>query len=92
MNLLEIRDVSKVFLDEGRGKGLVALSHINLVVKQGEFVCLIGPSGCGKTTLLNIAAGFEAATLGEVLFDDRPVQGPDRRGPSCSRSSASFLG
>lgn len=76
MNLLEIRDVSKVFLDEGRGKGQVALSHINLAVKQGEFVCLIGPSGCGKTTLLNIAAGFEVATLGEVIFDGRPVQGP----------------
>ncbi|MEM0449612.1 MAG: ABC transporter ATP-binding protein [Methanomassiliicoccales archaeon] len=74
--MLELRDVSKVFLDYERGKGLVALSHINLKVEKGEFVCLIGPSGCGKTTLLNVAAGFERPTKGEVLFEGRRLDGP----------------
>lgn len=74
--MLELKDVSKVFLDEERGKGLVALSQVDLTVGKGEFVCLIGPSGCGKTTLLNIAAGFEKPTRGEVLFNDQRLEGP----------------
>lgn len=77
--MLELRDVSKVFLDYERGKGIVALSNINLRVEKDEFVCLIGPSGCGKTTLLNVAAGFEKPTKGEVLFEGRRLDGP---GPS----------
>ena len=31
-----------------------ALNHVNLEVKEGEFVAIMGPSGCGKSTLLNI--------------------------------------
>lgn len=73
---MELKDVSKVFLDERRGKGLVVLSHINLKIEKGEFVCLIGPSGCGKTTLLNIAAGFEKPTKGDVLFKGEGIVGP----------------
>ena len=46
-----------------------ALKHIDLEIKQGEFVSLLGPSGCGKTTLLRIIAGFEDATAGAVLLD-----------------------
>lgn len=78
--MLQLRDVSKVFLDSEKGKGLVALNHIDLEVREDEFVCLIGPSGCGKTTLLNIAAGFERPSQGMVRFDGRPVvgAGPDR--------------
>jgi NitT/TauT family transport system ATP-binding protein len=55
------------------------LEDVNLVVRDGEFVCLVGPSGCGKSTLLNIAGGFLAATEGEILVDAQPVTGPDPR-------------
>lgn len=58
---------------------MVVLRQINLLVGEGEFVCIVGPSGCGKSTLLNIIGGFLQATRGEVLIDGAPVVGPDRR-------------
>ena len=39
-------------------------------------VCIIGHSGCGKTTILNILAGLDEASAGEVVMDGREVRGP----------------
>ncbi len=76
-------EVSKVGLSEiclsyrtQVGERLLALDHINLQVRAGEFVCIVGPSGCGKSTLLHLIAGLHAQTSGEVLVDGNPVQGP----------------
>jgi NitT/TauT family transport system ATP-binding protein len=55
---------------------LLALDHINLEVRAGEFVCIVGPSGCGKSTLLHLIAGLHVQTSGQVLVDGHPVQGP----------------
>lgn len=52
------------------------LDRINLTVSSGEFAVVIGRSGSGKTSLLNIAAGFQQPTFGEVLLDGVPIQGP----------------
>ena len=61
-------------------KGAVdALSGIDLDVEEGEFFVLLGPSGCGKSTLLNIAAGLEKLSHGEIRFDDRVVDSPEKR-------------
>jgi NitT/TauT family transport system ATP-binding protein len=75
--------VSKVGLSEiclsyraQSGERLLALDHINLQVRSGEFVCIVGPSGCGKSTLLHLIAGLQAQTSGQVLVDGHPVQGP----------------
>jgi len=43
-----------------------ALSDIDLVINQGDFVSFIGPSGCGKTTLLRVIADLEQATAGSI--------------------------
>ena len=58
------------------GSRLLALDNINLKVNSGEFLCIVGPSGCGKSTLLHLIAGLHQPTSGNVLVDDKIVQGP----------------
>jgi NitT/TauT family transport system ATP-binding protein len=59
---------------------VVAIDHLDLAVRQGEFVSIVGPSGCGKSTLLYLLGGFIELTGGRILVDGRPVSapGPDR--------------
>lgn len=47
-------------------------------IERGGFLSIIGPSGCGKSTLLKVIAGLEPFSGGDVLFNDRPVQGPPK--------------
>jgi NitT/TauT family transport system ATP-binding protein len=58
------------------GERLLALDHINLQVRPGEFVCIVGPSGCGKSTLLHLIAGLHTQTSGQILVDGKTVSGP----------------
>jgi putative ABC transport system ATP-binding protein len=53
----------------------VALSNINLQVKEGEFISVMGPSGCGKSTLLNIIGLLDEPTKGEVALNGDKVMG-----------------
>ena len=62
-HLIELIDVSKDYA------GDVALEHVNLYVKDGEFITLLGPSGCGKTTMLRLIAGFIMPTSGRIEMD-----------------------
>jgi NitT/TauT family transport system ATP-binding protein len=57
------------------GERLLALDHINLEVKPGEFLCVVGPSGCGKSTLLHLIAGLHQQSSGQILVDGKPVEG-----------------
>src|SRR3712207_47693 len=50
-----------------------ACSGINLHIPDGAFVTLLGPSGCGKSTTLNMIAGLEELTAGEIQMDGRRV-------------------
>lgn len=50
--------------------GFVALHDLNLDIADKEFLVLLGPSGCGKSTTLNMIAGLEDVTQGNLLFDD----------------------
>jgi NitT/TauT family transport system ATP-binding protein len=61
---VELRHVGKVFAT-GNG-AITALDDVSLAVAPGEFLCIVGASGCGKTTLLNVVAGLEPQTHGQV--------------------------
>src|SRR5437868_9247268 len=53
------------------GTGDYAVKNLDLVVKDGAFMCLLGPSGCGKTTTLRMIAGLEQPTRGSISVGDR---------------------
>jgi len=62
--LVQVKDVTKSFR---RGsEDIHVLSHLDLEVKEGEFLALMGPSGSGKSTLLNLIGGLDRATQGAV--------------------------
>jgi NitT/TauT family transport system ATP-binding protein len=54
---------------------IVALENINLMVREGEFLCIVGPSGCGKSTLLRILAGLYEQTSGRIILHGAPDDG-----------------
>ncbi len=74
-SLVHLDGVSKKF------GSAVALEHLSLEIKQGEFVTFLGPSGCGKSTTLRILGGFERPDTGRVILDGEDVthQPPERR-------------
>ena len=74
---LSIRNVGKVY-DPG-GMRVAALQELSFDISPGEFCVVVGPSGCGKTTLLNIIAGFDTLTSGEITMDGRVLTAPGQR-------------
>jgi nitrate/nitrite transport system ATP-binding protein len=71
-SFLQVRGLSKAFARAPKP----VFSEVAFDIERGEFVCVIGHSGCGKTTILNILAGLDRATSGEVTMDGREVAGP----------------
>lgn len=71
---LDVIDVSVRY--DSRDGTVEALSHINLSIREGEFVVAIGASGCGKTTLLSSIAGFLEVSNGRIELDGKEVHAP----------------
>lgn len=70
---LKIKNISKVFVDK---KGSYpTIDNVSFDVYDGEFLVLLGPGLCGKTVLLNIIAGLEPATEGEIFLDGKKIEG-----------------
>ena len=53
--------------------GFEAVKHLNLTIADGEFMILVGPSGCGKSTALNMIAGLEDISAGELRIEGKVV-------------------
>ena len=62
-------------------QGHQAVRGLDLAIGEGELLVLLGPSGCGKTTTLNMLAGLEKPTAGQLYFGDRLMNEvpPDER-------------
>src|ERR1700743_2681440 len=58
---IQLEHVTKRYPD-----GALAVDDFNMDIADGEFVILVGPSGCGKSTTLNMIAGLEDITEGEL--------------------------
>jgi branched-chain amino acid transport system ATP-binding protein len=67
--LLEVKELSLSF------GGLTVLSHLDVVVGEGEIVSVIGPNGAGKTTLFNVITGVYPPDHGEILLDGSSILG-----------------
>ncbi|MDB5601270.1 MAG: transporter related protein [Xanthobacteraceae bacterium] len=67
------------------GDGAAALSTLDLVIGDNQFVTLLGPSGCGKTTTLRLIAGYMNPDTGTIAVDGRVVSSKEHVVPPESR-------
>ena len=69
--MLELRNVSKIFNPTGsKEDDRIALDHVNLQFKSGEFVTIIGGNGSGKSTTMNIISGVLKPDEGSVVLNE----------------------
>ena len=67
MSVVVCKDLVKRF-----GESL-AVDHVNVEIKDGEFMVFVGPSGCGKTTTLRMIGGLESVSGGDICIDGQLV-------------------
>ena len=73
--ILELKNLIKKF------GTVTAVNNVSLDISDGEFLTLLGPSGSGKSTILNMIAGFEYPTSGEIVLQGQPINNllPEKR-------------
>lgn len=85
---LELKNISKTY--KGKAGNVNVLNNISLTIDKGKFICLLGTSGCGKTTLLNIIAGFEKQSSGELFYNGKVINNVGRERVMMFQESALF--
>ena len=68
MASVTLKDVCKIY-----DNNVMAVKHVDLEIRDKEFMVLVGPSGCGKSTTLRMIAGLEEISLGTITIGDRIV-------------------
>lgn len=74
---LHVENLTKTFTN--KENEVEAVGGVTLDVYDNEFLVLLGPGHCGKTVFLNILAGLEQPTGGEIFLDGEPITGNDPR-------------
>jgi len=72
---LHLENVEKRFPIPGK-EDYIAVTDVELEIKENEIVSIIGHSGCGKSTLLNMISGLDAQTKGNIFLTGKEVKGP----------------
>ena len=72
--LIELKRISKNFTLESHTE-IKVLQDVNLSVRKDDVIALLGPSGSGKSTCLRIMCGLLAPSSGDVLSNDKPLEG-----------------
>ncbi len=76
MGYLKVFNLHKEFTTLKKKEILPVLQNVCFEVHPGELFVIVGSTGCGKTTLLNIIAGFDTSSSGEVLVDGKQIDKP----------------
>lgn len=71
-----VSQATKIYDPEGAC--VHAVDNCSFEIKAGEFVAIVGPSGCGKTSLLNMLAGFDSMSAGEITMDSTCIASPSK--------------
>jgi putative ABC transport system ATP-binding protein len=92
MNLLEVKNLRKVYTTRFGGTQVEALRSVSFGLEKGEYTAVMGESGAGKTTLLNILAALDRPTSGEVILGGRSLSGlKDQELAAFRRSNLGFV-
>ena len=73
-NIIECKNVSKTF--QTPSGPFQVIGDFSLTAREHEFVALFGPGQCGKSTIINLIAGLETVTSGQVIVNGKTVKGP----------------
>jgi lipoprotein-releasing system ATP-binding protein len=73
MNKITCTKIAKTFVVEGND--IKVLENIDLTIEKGDLVAISGQSGAGKSTLLQIIASLDEASSGNILYDEKPIEG-----------------
>ena len=74
--IIRLHGLGKTF--KSTRKSLIVFDDLTCEIEKRSFLSIIGPSGCGKSTLLKLISGLETPSRGQILFNDRIVEGPPK--------------
>jgi NitT/TauT family transport system ATP-binding protein len=73
---IQVKNVSKVYGAGPFAKQVV--KDCSFTIESNKLTVMIGPSGCGKSTLIQLIAGFEQPTSGEITMNGKRITGPGK--------------
>ena len=72
---IRVRNLRKIYYQSGSGEPIIAIERLNFTLQPGDFACIVGRTGCGKSTFLNIMAGLEDPSEGEISIGGKTPYG-----------------